>query len=117
LRVGDIIRVKRDDFIPADLIMLCNSDIKKGQAFIETKNLDGETNLKPKIVNSDLKEKLKTLNGCFTEFNNCNIISEPPNTYITKFKGFMQFENGNKIEIDNSLGNFVFERSLPTMPL
>ena len=103
LMVGDIIKINCDSFIPADMIMLSNSDYKKGQAFIETKNLDGETNLKPKIINSDLKKKLAKQNDCFNVYNNCNIISEPPNTYITKYKGFLQFEDNNKLEIDNNL--------------
>lgn len=35
--------------IPADVILLRSSD-PKGSVFVETKNLDGETNLKPKYV-------------------------------------------------------------------
>jgi magnesium-transporting ATPase (P-type) len=38
-----------DEFIPSDLILLGSSDIK-GSVYIETKNLDGETNLKIKSV-------------------------------------------------------------------
>ena len=42
-------RVKDDQFIPADLIVLSSSD-EKGGLYVETKNLDGETNLKNKNV-------------------------------------------------------------------
>lgn len=42
-------KVNDEDFIPADLILLKSSD-PKGGLFIETKNLDGETNLKNKYV-------------------------------------------------------------------
>ena len=45
--VGDIVQVKEDEFIPADLVLLWTSELK-GNCFIETKNLDGETNLKTK---------------------------------------------------------------------
>lgn len=33
--------------VPADIVILRSSDLK-GAVFVETKNLDGETNLKPK---------------------------------------------------------------------
>ncbi|SMN21130.1 similar to Saccharomyces cerevisiae YER166W DNF1 Aminophospholipid translocase (flippase) that localizes primarily to the plasma membrane [Maudiozyma saulgeensis] len=45
VRVGDIVRVHNNDEIPADLIILSTSD-NDGGCYVETKNLDGETNLK-----------------------------------------------------------------------
>ena len=45
IQVGDIIRVNNKERIPCDLALLATSN-KKGDCFIETKNLDGETNLK-----------------------------------------------------------------------
>lgn len=43
--VGDLIRVENGEYFPADLAVLGNGG-GKGTCFIETKNLDGETNLK-----------------------------------------------------------------------
>lgn len=45
LRVGDVIRVQCDEPFPSDIVLLNSSD-GKGLCFVETKNLDGETNLK-----------------------------------------------------------------------
>lgn len=45
VRVGDIVRIRNDDEIPADIIVLSTSD-NDGACYVETKNLDGETNLK-----------------------------------------------------------------------
>lgn len=45
LRVGDIVKLKNDQSVPAD-ILLCSSSEDNDLAFIETKNLDGETSLK-----------------------------------------------------------------------
>lgn len=47
IKVGDIVRVLEDDEFPADLVLLHSSNLD-GNCFIETKNLDGETNLKIK---------------------------------------------------------------------
>lgn len=43
--VGDIVRIHNNDEIPADIILLSTSDTDGG-CYLETKNLDGETNLK-----------------------------------------------------------------------
>ena len=49
IRVGNIVKVYRDEAIPADMILL-NSQDQKGACYVETKNLDGETNLKVKYT-------------------------------------------------------------------
>ena len=45
VRVGDFIFIRSDDQIPADIVVLATSD-SDGACYVETKNLDGETNLK-----------------------------------------------------------------------
>ncbi|KAG8905995.1 hypothetical protein FRB99_007852 [Tulasnella sp. 403] len=45
VRVGDIVLLQADDPVPAD-ILICSTSEEENIAFIETKNLDGETNLK-----------------------------------------------------------------------
>lgn len=48
--VGDIVRVNKNQPFPADLVLIETSEEKgvKGSCYIETKNLDGETNMKLK---------------------------------------------------------------------
>ncbi|KAG0239908.1 hypothetical protein B0O80DRAFT_491333 [Mortierella sp. GBAus27b] len=45
VKVGDIVYLQNNDPIPADMIILSTSEAD-GLCFVETKNLDGETNLK-----------------------------------------------------------------------
>lgn len=47
IKVGCFVKVQQDEYFPCDLILL-NSSLPKGIAYIETKGLDGETNLKAK---------------------------------------------------------------------
>jgi magnesium-transporting ATPase (P-type) len=41
--------IKNKEKIPCDMVLLASSN-KKGDSYIETKNLDGETNLKTKMA-------------------------------------------------------------------
>ncbi|KAJ7303810.1 hypothetical protein DFH08DRAFT_721805 [Mycena albidolilacea] len=45
LEVGDIVLLRDNEQVPADIIVLATSD-PDGNCYLETKNLDGETNLK-----------------------------------------------------------------------
>uniref|UniRef100_A0A670I4S9 Uncharacterized protein n=1 Tax=Podarcis muralis TaxID=64176 RepID=A0A670I4S9_PODMU len=45
IRVGDIVRVAKDETFPVDLVLL-SSDRADGSCYVTTASLDGETNLK-----------------------------------------------------------------------
>lgn len=53
MQVGDVVRVKRNQFFPADLLLM-HSTGENGVCFVETKNLDGESNLKMKVATKEL---------------------------------------------------------------
>ena len=51
IQVGDLLYLKNNDKIPADVILLTSSDEASGSGavYIETANIDGETNLKIRV--------------------------------------------------------------------
>ena len=53
LEVGDIVHLSNDEMIPADILLLHTSD-PNGYCYIDTLNLDGETNLKQREVPNGL---------------------------------------------------------------
>ena len=84
LRVGDIVKVKKNEYFPADLVLFSTSE-PNGLCYIETKNLDGETNLKHKLSNRLMHELF--LDETFLERFFAEISCEPPNPMIYQFKG------------------------------
>jgi magnesium-transporting ATPase (P-type) len=57
--VGDLIRIYENQRIPADVLLLASGIDKCTHAFVDTKDLDGETNLKPKFVPLNVLKYLK----------------------------------------------------------
>ncbi|KAI5867564.1 phospholipid-translocating P-type ATPase [Durotheca rogersii] len=108
LQVGDFVRLYNDDELPADVIVLATSD-SDGACYVETKNLDGETNLK---VRQALRcgRTLKHAKDC--ERAEFLIESEPPQPNLYKYNGAIKWDqmlpNGptemsEPISIDNVL--------------
>jgi len=101
LRVGDVIKVENKQFFPCDVFLLGSKD-PKGIAYIETKNLDGETNLKHKVVPKEIKKILPTEE--YLMKTNLVLSYEKPNPYLYTFAGTAHLKN-NKIACDNT--NFI----------
>ncbi|KAI0376675.1 phospholipid-translocating P-type ATPase [Hypomontagnella monticulosa] len=84
LRVGDVVRLRRDDNVPADIVIL-HATGHNGVAYIETMALDGETNLKSKQACSLLAkccDTIENLRNCGAE-----VVSEDPNADLYNFEG------------------------------
>ncbi|PPR02401.1 hypothetical protein CVT26_011369 [Gymnopilus dilepis] len=83
IQVGDVVRLENNDFIPADMILITSSE-PEGLCYIETSNLDGETNLKIKqasphtahLTNPNL---VNSLHG--------SLRSEHPNNSLYTYEG------------------------------
>ena len=84
LLIGDIVRIKEGQFFPADLILLSTSTNTR-TCFIETKNLDGESNLKHKECCSELGDRYSTVAKITSSSDYFEY--EKPNPYLYKFQG------------------------------
>ena len=78
--------VKQDQAIPADLLIL-SSNFDQGTCYIETKNLDGETNLKIKRTDINLQQSFNNIEKLSKNFEDGLVTCETPNNLIYKFEG------------------------------
>lgn len=83
VKVGDILKLVRDDAVPADMVLL-HATGENGLAYIDTMDLDGETNLKSRESLPDFKEchTIAGLRACQAEF-----VLEDPNPDLYRFDG------------------------------
>ncbi|XP_075248083.1 putative phospholipid-transporting ATPase IM isoform X2 [Convolutriloba macropyga] len=83
LRVGEMIKLENDDFIPADMVILSSSE-NHAVCYIETAELDGETNLK---MRQGLKETEHITKPKQISQIRGRIVCEQPNNNLNDFQG------------------------------
>jgi phospholipid-translocating ATPase len=87
VKVGDIVRIHNNDEIPADVILLSTSD-PDGGCYAETKNLDGETNLK---VRQSLKCGFGIKNSKHIARSKFWVESEGPHANLYNYQGNLKW--------------------------
>ncbi|XP_039231290.1 phospholipid-transporting ATPase ID isoform X10 [Drosophila yakuba] len=97
VQVGDVIRLDNNQFVAADTLLLSTSE-PNGLCFIETAELDGETNLKAKQCLTETIE-LGDRHDLLWNFNG-EIICERPNNLLNKFDGTLIWR-GQRFALDN----------------
>ncbi|XP_066393576.1 phospholipid-transporting ATPase 1-like isoform X5 [Miscanthus floridulus] len=85
VRVGDVVRVVSDESLPADMVLLATSE-PTGVAYVQTLNLDGESNLKTRYA------KQETLSTPPERLAGAVIRSERPNRNIYGFQANLELE-------------------------
>ncbi len=97
IRVGDILKVQRNEAVPSDCVFLASQSADNNtpdSCYVQTAQLDGETNLKlkqtlpatPAIFNSD--------DAC-AKFNG-SIVCEAPNANFDRFVGMLHLGSGGR---------------------
>jgi len=102
LRVGDIVHLSNNEQIPADILLLHSSD-ENGLCYIDTQNLDGETNLKQREFPRGLK---LAVDGKFNPKDlRANLECDAPTTKIYRFHGSLVQPWGERVPVgkDNLL--------------
>lgn len=113
IQSGDIVKLSGKCDVPVDMILLMTSNYADGnQCYIETSNIDGETNLKLREAPSQLMGLVasghppqKELFGGYLEF-------EPPNKNIHNFVGALHIDALPSESIPLSADNLLLRSSL-----
>ncbi|KAI8973092.1 phospholipid-transporting ATPase 1 [Trametes punicea] len=91
LEVGDIVLLRENDQVPADIVVLSTSD-PDNMCYLETKNLDGETNLKPRRsvkATSSITSEEDIERACFV------LDSEPPHANLYMYHGVLRYKDSS----------------------
>lgn len=85
VQVGDIVKVSNEEPLPADLLLLSSSE-PEGLCYIETANLDGETNLKIKQAKPETAY-LVNPRDLLSDLGKSEVLSEQPNSSLYTYEG------------------------------
>ena len=88
--VGDIVRVESEEPFPADMVLLASSE-PEGLCYIETANLDGETNLK---IKQGLPETSALVSPAELSRLGGRVRSEQPNSSLYTYEATLTMQAG-----------------------
>ena len=94
LRVGDLVKIRKDQRVPADIYLLQTGD-GTGEAFVRTDQLDGETDWKLKIapaITQNISHEDDLLNSSFS------LHAEAPMSDIHNFSGKLAQTNTENLQ-------------------
>lgn len=102
VKVGDFVKIYDNESIPADVI-ICATSEEENVAFVETKNLDGETNLKSRSACPALTH-LHDAKACAEPNNPFSVDCEQPNNNMYRLTATVVMPNGKyPIDLDQTL--------------
>ncbi|KAH7343680.1 hypothetical protein B0J17DRAFT_643413 [Rhizoctonia solani] len=97
VRVGDFVKMRDHEAFPADIV-ICATSEEENVAYVETKNLDGETNLKSRHAVPELTH-LRTAQDC-AQAGPMIIEAESPDVNMYRLNAAAVLESGKKSPVD-----------------
>ncbi|KAI0635354.1 phospholipid-translocating P-type ATPase [Trametes polyzona] len=94
LEVGDIVLLRENEQVPADIVVLSTSD-PDNMCYLETKNLDGETNLKPR---KSVKATASIASEEDIERTSFILDSEPPHANLYLYHAILRYKDASSGE-------------------
>lgn len=88
VRVGDFVKIMDNEPLPADML-ICSTSEDENVAFVETKNLDGETNLKSRNAAPALTH-IRTASDCASPHNVFRVDCDRPDVNLYKMNATIQ---------------------------
>lgn len=88
IRVGEMVKILANETVPCDIVLLSSSD-PSGVCYVETLNLDGESNLKSRYARNECMSEHpegRSVKG--------TIVCELPNRNIYEFQAYMDLGSG-----------------------
>jgi phospholipid-transporting ATPase len=110
VRPGNIVKVKKDEEVPADCVFLFGSNVQKEMCQLETRDVDGQCNLvAKKRLNS--KEEIQQTSPLdyLSNFVNSKLTFDPPDHNLNNFKGSLELV-GNSVALD--IHNLILRKSV-----
>lgn len=102
VQVGDVILLERGNEIPVDCLVVSTA-LADGACFVETANLDGETNLKPKQTKAQLHRTFNTPQAV-TRFSG-TVECDGPNNSLHSWQGKVVVPGTGEYSVD--MDNFL----------
>lgn len=94
IKSGELIKILKEEEFPCDIVLL-KSDKESGIVFVDTMNLDGETNLKEKMSPKDINLLDQPLIEQMTGVMTC----DSPNEHIEKWDGNITYYTPGKEKV------------------
>eukprot|EP00808_Paulinella_micropora_P018660 g27362.t1 len=105
LKVGDIIKIRDGEYFPADMLLLHSAE--GAYCYLETANLDGETNLKIRSVPESFRKQHEEEEFEVTSLS-FELQCDPPSGKLDVWGGLLKYHSGEGLV---SMENFIHRGS------